>query len=169
MQALRTVAATRRAIELGSGGADLTAADVCDIHATLMGPADPIAGRIRDRQNWVGGGALGSPLRARHVGPPPEFVSGLLDDLVALDDITSPTGDTPKRPTCPARAAAPRAAPAELSVDIDQAAVGKLSGRKIFEACARIFGIAFARVSHGTSHIPTDMEIFHGHSSSQEL
>ena len=83
MQALRNVAATRRAIELGASGAGLTVADICEVHATLMGEADPIAGRIRDRQNWVGSGALGSPLEARHVGPPPEFVGGLLDDLVA--------------------------------------------------------------------------------------
>ena len=83
MQALRNVAATQRAIELGSSGADLTTADLCELHTTLMGEADPIAGRIRDRQNWIGGGALGSPLEARHVGPPPEFVDDLLTDLVA--------------------------------------------------------------------------------------
>ena len=44
---------------------------------------DPIAGQIRDRQNWVGGGHLGGPLQAHHVGPPPEAVPDLLEDLVA--------------------------------------------------------------------------------------
>ncbi len=82
MEALRNVAATQRAIGLGASGGDLTTGELCDIHATLMGHDDPIAGRIRQRQNWVGSGALGSPLTARHVGPPPEFVSDLLDDLV---------------------------------------------------------------------------------------
>ncbi len=82
MQVLRNVAATQRAIELGASGADLTIDGLCNIHATLMGDEDPIAGQIRDRQNWVGSGALGSPLEARHVGPPPESVNVLLDDLV---------------------------------------------------------------------------------------
>lgn len=82
MQALRNVAATQRAIDLGASGSDLTTEKLCDIHATLMGDDDSIAGLIRERQNWVGSGALGNPLTARHVGPPPEFVSGLLDDLV---------------------------------------------------------------------------------------
>ncbi len=83
IQALRNVAATQQAIGLGASGADLTVDGLRDIHATLMGAEDPIAGRIRDRQNWVGSGALGSPLEARHVGPPPEFVKTLLDDLVS--------------------------------------------------------------------------------------
>ena len=82
MQTLRNIAATQRAIELGASGADLTIDGLRDIHATLMGKEDRIAGRIRDRQNWVGSGALGSPLEARHVGAPPEFVKTLLDDLV---------------------------------------------------------------------------------------
>ena len=92
MQALRNVAATQRAIELGAAGAALTVADLCEVHATLMGDEDPIAGRIRDRQNWIGSGALGTPLEARHVGPPPELVNDLLGDLVAYvnegDDLT---------------------------------------------------------------------------------
>ncbi len=82
MQALRNVAATQQAIDLAESGADLTAAELCNVHATLMGEQDPIAGQIRDRQNWVGNGALGGPLDARHVGPPAEFVDELLDDLV---------------------------------------------------------------------------------------
>ncbi|WP_420610946.1 Fic family protein [Candidatus Poriferisodalis sp.] len=92
MQALRNVAATQRAMEMAAAGTDLSVAGLCEMHATLMGEHDPIAGRIRDRQNWIGSGALGSPLEARHVGPPPEFVDGLLDDLVAYvnrdDDLT---------------------------------------------------------------------------------
>lgn len=83
MQALRNVAATRNAIQLGSSDADLTVDDLRELHAVLMGDTDPIAGVIRERQNWVGGGALGGPLQARHVGPPPEVVAALLDDLVA--------------------------------------------------------------------------------------
>ncbi len=82
MQALRNIGITRHASQLARSGADLTVESLRDLHATLMGD-DPIAGRLRDRQNWVGGGALGGPLAARHVGPPAELVPGLLDDLVA--------------------------------------------------------------------------------------
>lgn len=82
MEALRNVAITKHACDLAASGRDLTVERLCDLHATLMGE-DPIAGQLRDRQNWVGGGALGGPLRARHVGPPAELVPGLLDDLIA--------------------------------------------------------------------------------------
>ena len=82
MEALRNVATTKKASELAASGADLTIDALCEIHATLMGDDDPIAGQLRDRQNWVGGGALGGPLEARHVGPPPELVHDLLEDLI---------------------------------------------------------------------------------------
>ena len=82
MQALRNIGVTLHASELARSGANLTRASLCDMHATLMGD-DPIAGQLRDRQNWVGGGALGGPLAARHVAPPAEHVPELLDDLVA--------------------------------------------------------------------------------------
>jgi len=81
MQALRNVAITRHASDLARSGAGLTVELLCELHSTLMGD-DPIAGRLRDRQNWVGGGALGGPLGARHVGPPPGHVLDLLEDLV---------------------------------------------------------------------------------------
>ncbi|MXV86793.1 MAG: Fic family protein [Acidimicrobiales bacterium] len=83
MQALRNVAATQAAINLAGSGGDLSIDDLRSIHITLMGEDDRIAGQIRERQNWVGSGALGGPLEARHVGPPPEAVEGLLADLVA--------------------------------------------------------------------------------------
>ncbi|WP_419945616.1 Fic family protein [Candidatus Poriferisodalis sp.] len=82
MQALRNIGVTQHASGLARSGAELTVESLCAMHATLMGD-DPIAGQLRDRQNWVGGGALGSPLTARHVGPPAQLVPGLLDDLVA--------------------------------------------------------------------------------------
>lgn len=82
MQALRNVSVTQQASELALTDADFTVESLCDMHATLMGD-DPVAGQLRDRQNWVGGGALGGPLTARHVGPPAEHVDQLLSDLVA--------------------------------------------------------------------------------------
>ena len=82
MQALRNIRVTQHASELAQSGGGITIENLREMHATLMGD-DPIAGQLRDRQNWVGGGALGGPLAARHVGPPAEFVPWLLDDLVA--------------------------------------------------------------------------------------
>lgn len=81
-QALRNIEVTKHASDLAQSGADLSTGALCEMHATLMGD-DPIAGELRDRQNWVGGGALGGPLKARHVGPPAELVPGLLDDVAA--------------------------------------------------------------------------------------
>lgn len=80
MQALRNIGITGHASDLAQSGADLSIESLRELHATLMGD-DPIAGQLRDRQNWVGGGALGGPLNARHVAPPPEHVPRLLDDL----------------------------------------------------------------------------------------
>lgn len=83
MQALRNIKITQHARDLAADDSDLTLESLRSLHATLMGD-DPIAGRIRDRQNWVGAGALGGPLKASHVGPPPEAVPELLEDLVAF-------------------------------------------------------------------------------------
>lgn len=81
-QVLRNIAASKHAIQTGCAGRDLTVDGIREIHSVLMGDHDPIAGTIRERQNWVGGGALGTPMRARHVAPPPERVPDLMEDLV---------------------------------------------------------------------------------------
>ncbi len=82
MQALRNISVTAHARELAASGAALSVDSLRRLHETLMGE-DPISGQIRDRQNWVGADQLGGPLQAHHVGPPPEAVPGLLEDLVA--------------------------------------------------------------------------------------
>lgn len=82
MQALRNIGVTTHARNLAASGAALSVDRLRQLHETLMGE-DPIAGKIRDRQNWVGAGQLGGPLQAHHVGPPPESVPGLLEDLIA--------------------------------------------------------------------------------------
>ncbi len=84
MEALRNIRVTQHALDLAESGSDMTVGSLQALHTTLMGSDDPIAGQLRDRQNWVGAGALGGPLRARHVGPPAELVPELLDDLVAF-------------------------------------------------------------------------------------
>ena len=83
MQALRNVEATTRARRLAVEDQAMSISDLCGLQATLMGD-DPIAGQIRTRQNWVGGGLFDGPTRAHHVGPPPEVVPALLDDLMAF-------------------------------------------------------------------------------------
>jgi Fic family protein len=53
------------------------------IHARLMErtPSSHLAGQVREEQNWIGGNDY-NPCGADFVPPPPEYVSGLLDDLV---------------------------------------------------------------------------------------
>ena len=82
MEALRNIGVTQHASELARSGADLTVDSLREMHATLMGD-DPVAGQVRQGQVWVGSGALGGPLNARHVAPPAEHVPTLLEDLVA--------------------------------------------------------------------------------------
>lgn len=53
------------------------------IHARLMERTQSphLAGRVREEQNWIGGNDY-NPCGADFVPPPPEYVPGLLDDLV---------------------------------------------------------------------------------------
>jgi Fic family protein len=75
------VRALSEAIELGSRLARLTVEDVLRIHAILLAPEDPSrAGRVREEQVWIGGGA--TPRTADFVPPPEDDVPDLLDDLV---------------------------------------------------------------------------------------
>ena len=66
--------------------------DLLDAHRALMAndPSEAdYAGRLRDMQNWIGGGDH-SPRGAFHVPPAPERVAGLMEDLVAYlnrDDV----------------------------------------------------------------------------------
>ena len=82
MEALRNISATQRACELAGQHGPLTVEAICEIHHALMGDDDPIAGQLRDRQNWITSRSMGSPLEASYVAPPPEHVPALLGDLV---------------------------------------------------------------------------------------
>ena len=59
MQALRNIRITQHARDVADSGAEMSIDLLRRLHATLMGDDDPIAGQLRDRQNWVGAGALG--------------------------------------------------------------------------------------------------------------
>jgi Fic family protein len=83
---VRNIDAMAHAIELGLRPDALAVDDLLSIHAALMQtPEDrDIAGRIRDRQNWIGGG--NTPRRAEFVPPPPERVPTLLEDLMRFSN-----------------------------------------------------------------------------------
>jgi Fic family protein len=91
-QTLRNIEITAHAREFAATGQAMTVEGLRQLHTTLMGE-DPIAGQIRTRQNWVGAGLSGGPRQAHHVGPPPEAVPALLDDLVAF--INAPSDENP--------------------------------------------------------------------------
>jgi len=85
------VRAMQRAIRLAVEPRPLTRDDIVAIHRTLLeGTIDePIAGVVREEQNWIGRSSL-SPAGAAFIPPPPEYVEELLDDLAAflnLDDL----------------------------------------------------------------------------------
>lgn len=78
------VRAMTAALAQGDEQREYHVADVLALHRLLL-EADPYeggwAGRVRDMQNWVGGGDR-SPHGALFVPPAPQRVPGLLDDLV---------------------------------------------------------------------------------------
>jgi Fic family protein len=80
----RNVSAMEEAIAIAEREGPIGVGDVEAIHATLMAD-EPAAepGRLRSRQNWVGG-RLNSPLDARYIPPPEDEIPGLVEDLVAF-------------------------------------------------------------------------------------
>lgn len=79
---LGNMRAMEAAVKLGSGARQLKKKDVVELHRVLMSATRDahIAGVVRRKQNWIGGGAT-SPRNADFVPPPPEFVDALLSDL----------------------------------------------------------------------------------------
>lgn len=79
---LANIRALERAVELAGSVERLERAHLQDVHRILFeGTRDePLGGRIRKEQNWIGGAAF-SPRGAEFIPPPPELVEGLLDDL----------------------------------------------------------------------------------------
>lgn len=87
---IRNIDAMQLAVEEAATASELTVDRLIEIHAALLAAA-PIAGRLRDRQNWIGGNDY-NPCGAAFVPPPPEVVDELLADLLAFcnDDSFSP-------------------------------------------------------------------------------
>lgn len=82
---LGNIRAMERAIELGDSAKPFTADQLCELHAILMAETRDahIAGKVRDRQNWLGGSTF-SPRGAEFIPPPQEYVDDLLEDLAAF-------------------------------------------------------------------------------------
>jgi Fic family protein len=74
------IRAMQQAIEIAAGPDPIDPDALLKIHRTLLrfGEEEPIAGRWRDSQGWIGGMY---PETATYVPPPPEEVQGLVDDL----------------------------------------------------------------------------------------
>jgi Fic family protein len=90
-EVLANTHAMEEAIRIGEKAADLTLKDITDIHRTLaiVPPLDKIAGQLREEQGWIGGD---SPPDADYVGPPHEYVKGLVEDLCEFmnrDDLSA--------------------------------------------------------------------------------
>ncbi len=81
---LANVAAMRGGVEaMASGG--ITVDAIREVNRRLLeGSAlEAHGGRLRDRQNWVGGNRV-NPVGAAYVPPRPELVPALMDDLAAF-------------------------------------------------------------------------------------
>ena len=92
-EVLANIDAMELAIDHASGSRTVTLDDLVSIHRALMAtaPNRHVAGVVRTEQNWIGGNNY-NPCGASFVGPPPEEVPRLLEDLCAAinDDVLPP-------------------------------------------------------------------------------
>ncbi len=90
LEILANVDAMQFAIEETASATRMTPYEIVAIHRVLMQRSHPrIAGRRRDRQNWIGGNDF-NPCGADFVPPPPHMVDQLLEDVCRFcerDDI----------------------------------------------------------------------------------
>jgi Fic family protein len=76
------IVAMEGAIRLGARADTIATDDLLELHRILFAGTedDRFGGRIRERQNWIGGSSV-SPRRAEFIPPPASEVRRLLDDL----------------------------------------------------------------------------------------
>lgn len=79
------ISAMESAIEIGATVTAITMDDLLEIHRRLFSGTDDerSGGRIRERQNWIGGSPT-SPRGAEFIPPPPAEVTPLLVDLCSF-------------------------------------------------------------------------------------
>lgn len=82
LEVLGNIDAMQLAIERATVDASVDVGQIIGIHRALLeqAPNRHIAGRVRTRQNWIGGNDY-NPCGAAYVPPPPEEVDRLLVDL----------------------------------------------------------------------------------------
>ena len=81
LEILANVDAMQFAVEETASVARITPYEIIDVHRVLMERSNRrIAGRPRDKQNWIGGNDY-NPCGANFVPPPPEIVDPLLNEL----------------------------------------------------------------------------------------
>ncbi|NNN12325.1 MAG: Fic family protein [Acidimicrobiaceae bacterium] len=91
-EVLNNIDAMMFVVESVSGGDPITVDLLLDVHRRLLAGTqlEKHGGVVRNQQNWIGGNSY-NPCSAAFVPPPPENVSGLLQDLCAF----SSTDDLP--------------------------------------------------------------------------
>jgi Fic family protein len=88
LEILANIDAMELAVDEAAAPGRFAPARILAIHERLMAGSQPArtAGRFRSVQNWIGGNDY-NPCGADFVPPPPEHVTGLVDDLsAAIDD-----------------------------------------------------------------------------------
>lgn len=82
---LGNIRAMQRSIDAAMTQPDITVETFCDLHACLLGDAAncEFAGKVRTRQNWIGGNRI-NPVGAAYVPPPADHVPALLNDLACF-------------------------------------------------------------------------------------
>lgn len=82
-EVLGNIAAMEAAVELALSSPRFELDDLLRVHRTLMdsSSAPELGGVVRDEQNWIGGSSY-NPCSAAFIPPPPEYVPGLLADLL---------------------------------------------------------------------------------------
>jgi len=93
VEVLGNIAAMEAAVELATSAKRFDLDELLSVHRTLMdnSPTPELGGVVREEQNWIGGSSY-NPCSAAFVPPPPEYLSGLLADLLDYvnDDAHSP-------------------------------------------------------------------------------
>ncbi len=64
---------------------EISVEDICTLNRMMLAGSDAAAygGRLRERQNWIGGSGV-NPLSAAYVPPRPEYVPALMNDLATF-------------------------------------------------------------------------------------
>ena len=84
-EVLANIDAMRFVVQSVGPGDELALGQLLEVHRRLLSGTwlDKHAGVVRTEQNWIGGSSY-NPCSAAFVPPPPEHVSGLLEDLCAF-------------------------------------------------------------------------------------